>query len=911
MVSSIRSTALSRSITRDIRIISSITILSSALLLGGTWALSDYVKLRKSSQAMHDRLLSEHKTELAERVERAVEYINFFQGKAELRLKETIKARTYEACSIAKNLITQYRGRLKPEALQGLIRESLRPIRYNSGRGYFFAVNSDGTEELFADKPDLEGKNLTSRQDSTGQFVVKDMLELARTSGEDFYTYTWTKPGNTRTDNVKIAFVKYLPELDWIIGTGDYLEDVQKDIQQEVLNSLEAVYRDAEGRSYLFAATWDGLSLTHPAKGKNMLEVQDANGLFIVKELIKLAQKGGGFLEYVMPKLASERPSPKLSYVAGIPEWRWYIGTGEYIDSIDTALNVLRDNFYTELYAHFKNITLVTLAVLLLNLLIIRAFASKLQLQTRRFVEFFHQAAETPISIDTGSLYHRDFRSIGSAANSMLQERNDALKELKHSEMRFKALHEASFGGVIIHDNGLILDCNQGLVDMTGYGNQELIGMDGLKLIAPGSLETVLQHIKEGYEERYEVEGMRKDGSTYPLSIKGKNVTYLGRNVRVIEFQDITVYKRAERTLRDSEERLRQIFETIPEPLLIARMDNETILDVNEAFERWSGISRDRAIGKTSLELGLWADPEQRSAFLKRIMADHIVNNFEADFVVQQGQTRTGLLSARLLDIDNNNEHSRLSIIRDITTEKSAERTLLQMDKMKSEFISSAAHELSTPLSAMMGYTEFLLFPEKFGDFPADQQKDFLNEIYDRGEALNQIIEDLLDISRIEQGMPITLDLQQTKLDDVLRKSIAHFKTRNPKHDYRLILPETDTATTLSIDRHRIRQVFENLLSNATKYTPEGKKILVELRSQQQNWIITVEDQGIGMTAEQLERVFDKFFRADASNTAVGGLGLGMSIARQIIEVHGGSIVLKSSPGEGTKAIVTLPLHHA
>ena len=896
---------MTRSITRDIRIISTLTILVSALLIGGTWALSDYVALRQQSRQMHERLLSEQKSQLSERVLRAVDYITFFQNQAEKRLKETIRSRTYEACNIAENLVNKYRGELSPRALRAVVRDSLRSIRYNNDRGYFFAVNIDGTEELFADKPHLEGKKLTHLKDSNGQWVVKDMLALADRAGEGFYSYTWTKPGNQRTDNIKIAFVKHLPELDWIIGTGDYLEDVEKDLQEEVLNSLDAVYRDPDDVNYLFVGTWDGLILSRPAKGKNMLEIQDVNGLFIVKELIKNAQQGGGFIEYVMPRFEGERPAPKLSYVAGVPEWRWFIGTGEYIDNIDKVLATLRKDFYAQLGTHLWHITIVTLAVLLLNLLIIKTFANKLRTQTRRFVDFFHQVAGSPLEIDTAALDHQEFRSIGTAANIMLQERNDALKQLQGSEERFRALHEASFGGVIIHDNGLILDCNQGLTEITGFSNSELVGMDGLKLIAPGSVETVVAKIKSGYQGRYEVEGKRKDGSIYPLSIKGKNVQYQGRDVRVIEFQDVTIYKQAEKALRDSEERFRLIFETIPDPLIIARMNDGIILDVNKSFEKWCGIARSEALGKTSLNLGLWADPDTRASFLERLSASQFLNNFEAEFIVHTSQRRTGLLSARMLNIGS--ESSRLTVIRDITTEKSAERALIQMDQMKSEFISTAAHELSTPLSAMMGYTEFLLFPEEFGSFTPDQQKDFLNEIYDRGEALNQIIEDLLDISRIERGIPITLDLQDVPLEDVLRKCVAHFKTKNPDHNYTLRFPGTLSEAILHIDRHRIRQVFENLLSNATKYTPQGKEIVIAVSRQEQGWEVSVEDQGIGMNADQLERVFDKFFRADASNTAVSGLGLGMSIARQIIEAHGGSIAVESDPGKGTTARVTLP----
>lgn len=735
---------------------------------------------------MHNRLLSNREIQLKERAQHAVNYINFFREQTEERLKTNIKSRTYEACEIAAELIKKHQGTIQPDTLHHIIRDSLRKIRYNNGRGYFFAINVNGTEELFADKPHLEGKNLTGMQDSNGQFVIKDMLALASMSGEGFYRYTWSKPGNDRKDNIKVAFVKHLPELDWVIGTGEYMEDVKQDLQQEVIDSLDAVYRDPDGTNYLFVGTWDGLILSRPAKGKNMLEIQDTNGLFIVRELIKQAKSGGGFVQYVMPRFEGERPAPKLSYVAGIPEWQWFIGAGEYIDNIDSAVLTLRDNYYRTLRNRLFYISTITLAVLLLNLIIINVFASKLRNQMQRFVDFFHQAADQPVSIDITSLVHNEFRSIGSAANLMLHERNNALSELK-----------------------------------------------------------------------------------------------------------------------DSNERFRQIFETNPDPVILAKLEGGLIIDVNKAFEALTGMSQIEAVGHNSLELGLWADEKMRESFLAQLHRDGELNNFEADFQVMDGHLRTGLLSARVVSI--NNEPSILIVIRDITVEKAAENTMIEMDRMKSEFISTAAHELSTPLSAMMGYTEFLIDPDEFGGFSEEQKHDFLNEIYDRGEALNRIIDDLLDISRIEAGHSITMDLQENDIRDVLIRSVEFFHSHKPEHSFRLDLPEEPGNWMILIDRHRVSQALENFLSNAVKYSPKNSEIVVECSLCPEGCEIKVEDQGIGMTPEQRDRVFDKFYRADASDTAIGGLGLGMNIARQIVESHGGKVLVESTEGKGTTVSFNLP----
>ncbi|SKA96701.1 PAS domain S-box-containing protein [Paucidesulfovibrio gracilis DSM 16080] len=143
-------------------------------------------------------------------------------------------------------------------------------------------------------------------------------------------------------------------------------------------------------------------------------------------------------------------------------------------------------------------------------------------------------------------MHHVVFRDI--------TERKAADKKLKESEERFKALHNASFGGITIHDKGIVLDCNQGLCQITGYGMEELIGMDGLLLIAPQSRDLVWGNIVAGYEEAYEAVGVRKNGQEYPVRLEGKNIPYKGKQVRVVEFRDITERKAAEQALIEAKE---------------------------------------------------------------------------------------------------------------------------------------------------------------------------------------------------------------------------------------------------------------------------------------------------------------------------------------------------------------------
>ncbi len=192
----------------------------------------------------------------------------------------------------------------------------------------------------------------------------------------------------------------------------------------------------------------------------------------------------------------------------------------------------------------------------------------------------------------------------------------------KESEEQFRALSDASFGGVIIHDKGLILECNKALSDLTGFSHEELVGMNGLELIAPECLDTVLSNIKRGYEKGYEVVGVRKDGSKYQLAIRGKNTVYKGRNVRVIEFRDVTGLNQAIDSLKKNEARQRAMIENIVDVIAIIdqnginRFKSSNItkhfgwqVDEVIGYPAWSNIHPDDLKEAQDIFTGLFAKP--------------------------------------------------------------------------------------------------------------------------------------------------------------------------------------------------------------------------------------------------------------------------------------------------------------
>ena len=237
---------------------------------------------------------------------------------------------------------------------------------------------------------------------------------------------------------------------------------------------------------------------------------------------------------------------------------------------------------------------------------------------------------------------------------------------------------------------------------------------------------------------------------------------------------------------------------------------------------------------------------------------------------------------------------------------KQALSALQRRDQLKSEFISTAAHELNTPLASILGYAELLLNSQEHASTPTDKKEKYLNIIIEKAEMLSRIIDDLLDISKIENGYSLGLQKKSTHIRKTITNVINRFERIASQHVFCLEMND-DFPESATIDEGRIIQVLDNLLSNSVKYSPEGGVVKLAAAAKPDKLEISISDQGVGMSENQLDQIFDKFYRANTEDKAVQGLGLGMSIVKEIIEAHKGEIVIKSNIGEGTQVHFTVP----
>ena len=248
-----------------------------------------------------------------------------------------------------------------------------------------------------------------------------------------------------------------------------------------------------------------------------------------------------------------------------------------------------------------------------------------------------------------------------------------------------------------------------------------------------------------------------------------------------------------------------------------------------------------------------------------------------------------------------------VGIIHDLTEQKETEKKLRELDQLKSEFVSMVSHELRTPLTSIGGYLEMLVDGDA-GEIN-EEQKEYLEIIQRNTVRLSALINDLLDVSRIESGR-IELKKQQIDIHELIQGATESIRPHIEEKHQTLDIVIPSSLPEVYADVDRVTQVLINLVSNATKYTPQNGKLIIKADTPEGFVRISVIDNGIGLSPAELEKLFTRFFRADNHTTReVGGTGLGLWISRSLVEMHGGAISVESEKEKGSTFSFTLPVN--
>ncbi|MEX0818115.1 MAG: ATP-binding protein, partial [Pirellulaceae bacterium] len=387
-----------------------------------------------------------------------------------------------------------------------------------------------------------------------------------------------------------------------------------------------------------------------------------------------------------------------------------------------------------------------------------------------------------------------------------------------------------------------------------------------------------------------------------PIQSRGSSV--LGWNRIVREFQSESASNGLEQRLSEAMHALRHgksedVLNSLPEGVAVSDHDGHITFANHAMAALFAGDSRPESLLGKNLESCLGLDVQAEagcSLFDPALLARPVVEEFERG----DGDAKQHLRIARapIRAADGGNRTGQVWTVRDITQQKLA-------DAMRDQFLDNATHELRTPLANIKAYAETLSLGEMID---VESQKDFCNTINLEATRLARFIDDLLSVSSMEAGS-LTLNKQGVDLERLFSEVVGKVKPQmaQKRLEFETIFPAKYPQAKL--DKDKVNVALVNLLGNAAKYTPDGGRVRFEVKITDCAIRIEVEDTGVGISEADLPRIYEKFFRSsNASVQAITGTGLGLSMAHEVIKLHGGTLSVQSRLDEGTTFIATLPL---
>ncbi|BHH84997.1 cache domain-containing protein [Desulforhopalus sp. 52FAK] len=424
-------------------------------------------------------------------VDRVAKLIDYEVDKHYTQAQNISKQRVLEAYAIAKNIHEQNKDTKTEEDIKQIIRDALRPVRFDNGDGYYFIISFDGYAELSPNDPEIEKKNLLASKDSRGNPVVRDLIHTAQSHGEGFHSYFWSKPNSDSNNNQKISYVKHFEPYDWIIGTGTYLSAVEKSMQNIITHYVTANRFGPNDRGYVFIN-----ELLNINGGKNFAKVyanpnrpndtgktiaddfKDAKGKMFRREFLQgLREHGQCFVDYWYRKIDNPNPSPKTSFFRLAGKGRFIVAAGLYTDDIENKIAAMQKSLQKRLIHGLLFVTIIFLIVFLFTIFIFHWLSKRLENDFLHFVDFFKTATQSSQLINRDNLRFAEFDKLANYANQMLTDKISIEQELDQEKKRLLiTLHSIADGVVATDTEGNIQLFNKVAEQLTGWTQEKAQG---------------------------------------------------------------------------------------------------------------------------------------------------------------------------------------------------------------------------------------------------------------------------------------------------------------------------------------------------------------------------------------------------------------------------------------------------
>lgn len=490
-----------------------------------------------------------------------------------------------------------------------------------------------------------------------------------------------------------------------------------------------------------------------------------------------------------------------------------------------------------------------------------------------------------------------------------ITDRKRAEDKLRENEKNFHTFFETMDDMIMVsNSDGEIFYANGTVSRKLGYTLGELQGMHGLAVYPAEKRAEVSQIFEEmlaGKRDVCNLPLVRKDGSFLPIETRVWYGKWDDQPCVFSVTKDLSIQQAAL-------DKFHQLFDSNPALMAVSSLPERRFIDVNLAFLDKLGFAKEEVIGKTSNELDIFVDKDEQ-LMLSAIQEMGVIKNVEMKIRKKDGQIMDGLFSGGI--IDNQLEQSLLSVMTDVSDLKRTEIELMGSKERaeaaniaKSQFLANMSHEIRTPMNGILGFLELLWTTN-----PSEVQMDYIREAKSASKVLLHLINDILDFSKIEAGKLIIEEIGfnlRTMIEDTV--SILTPKAAHKKLELFTMIKGSVPEVVLG-DPARIRQILNNLISNALKFTEQGEvSVTVDCISEENEvalLLFEVKDQGIGISQNDISKLFQSFSQADASTTRkYGGSGLGLAISKELVEIMEGNIQVESEVGKGSTFSFTLPL---
>jgi len=872
--------------------------------------------------------------------------ILYYQSALLSRRKIELKNNTTIAFAIIQSAYQKYKsGLISETAAKQDAKKTLEQLRYDEGTGYFW-VND--TQRPFPRMimhptiPELDGTILDNPEFNCAlgrnENLFKAFVDVSLDKGEGFVDYLWPKPltdGLTQ-QQPKISYVKLFKPWNWIIGSGVYIDDIEKDIQDRidaVIKDLnKTIMKQRIGKSgYFFIFNRKNQLLVHPslAGTDGNLLINPETGTFLFDELKQIADSPEPFLEYLWDKPAfrHEYRFPKKAFVTLYKPLGWYI-----------ASTVYKEDFEQKISELVNSMLLFFIIFLILAIIISLSVSRSIVKPLNQLIHSINQTDKDgfPINMipETGTT---ELKVLSATMNNMINQIRISRKELKSQrDFSLDFINHAPYIICGMNSEGVITFVNPSGEEKTGHSKDEIIGKNWWRLFYPGDeyqqVETLFKNLAGGDITNYEMTLVCKNGEK--KYIVWNSYSKIDKNTNKLEIigfgNDITDRKRAEQDLKKAQNYISNIIDSMPS-LLIGVDKNGKVTQWNKTAEKATGVTASDAQGKTLSDVfpQMALEMEKITESIRTCVTNR-----------EQKRPRLSDNGTRYEDVTiyplvANGAEGVVIRIDDVTEQVRLEEMMIQSEKMVSVggLAAGMAHEINNPLGVMMALAQTIerRFSKevKRNSHIAQQvgiDLDRLNEYMERREILNflggireagiraaKIVRNMLDFSRKSESLYIECSVAEM-LDKAIDMASTDYDLKK-KYDFRSIQIDRQYDTKLpvvNVIETEIGQVFLNLFKNAaqamSEKTLDNMPPKIILRTHQDNdWVqIEVEDNGPGIDSTTQKRIFEPFFTTKSVGT---GTGLGLSVSYFIItKNHKGEFFVESNLNLGTKFIIRLPI---